>query len=67
MVLDSKIFLVDALPLSVIKDNYTEHVDNLGPDEPIQPILISNMIHNMPEEFNEVGIGEGNKSKKRKN
>eukprot|EP00924_Labyrinthula_sp_SR-Ha-C_P013161 maker-scaffold_12-snap-gene-11.22-mRNA-1 protein AED:0.27 eAED:0.30 QI:0/0/0/1/0.5/0.2/5/0/868 len=55
---------VDAVPLFVIKDNYTKHVDNLGPDEPIPPILISNMADNMPEKFDEVGIGEGNISKK---
>eukprot|EP00924_Labyrinthula_sp_SR-Ha-C_P007882 augustus_masked-scaffold_28-processed-gene-4.113-mRNA-1 protein AED:1.00 eAED:1.00 QI:0/0/0/0/1/1/2/0/473 len=55
---------VDAVPLSVIKDNYTEHVDNLGQNKPIPPIIIFNMVDNTSEEFNEVDIEEGNISKK---
>eukprot|EP00924_Labyrinthula_sp_SR-Ha-C_P010200 maker-scaffold_23-snap-gene-0.6-mRNA-1 protein AED:0.07 eAED:0.13 QI:0/0/0/1/0/0/3/0/1195 len=60
MLIENDIRRVDAIPLSKIKDDYTEHIQNLAPGEPIPSILISNMVDNMPEEFNEVGIGEGN-------
>eukprot|EP00924_Labyrinthula_sp_SR-Ha-C_P009660 snap_masked-scaffold_22-processed-gene-2.40-mRNA-1 protein AED:0.48 eAED:0.48 QI:0/-1/0/1/-1/1/1/0/1851 len=49
------------IPLEEVTDEHFIDVSNAS--KPVPPILISNMVDNIPEEFNEVGIGEGNISK----
>eukprot|EP00924_Labyrinthula_sp_SR-Ha-C_P007862 snap_masked-scaffold_28-processed-gene-4.18-mRNA-1 protein AED:1.00 eAED:1.00 QI:0/-1/0/0/-1/1/1/0/116 len=60
MLIENDLRREEPIPISKIKDDYTDHIQHLSPDEPIPPILISNMVENMPEEFNEIERGEGN-------
>eukprot|EP00924_Labyrinthula_sp_SR-Ha-C_P009982 snap_masked-scaffold_21-processed-gene-5.42-mRNA-1 protein AED:0.45 eAED:0.45 QI:0/-1/0/1/-1/1/1/0/1856 len=49
---------IKGIPFDEVED---EHFENLEKAQAaVPPILISNMVDNIPEEFNEVGIGEGN-------
>eukprot|EP00924_Labyrinthula_sp_SR-Ha-C_P002066 augustus_masked-scaffold_99-processed-gene-0.2-mRNA-1 protein AED:1.00 eAED:1.00 QI:0/0/0/0/1/1/3/0/1782 len=48
---------IAGVPLEEVEDEHFLKLDDS--DKDIPPILISNMVDNIPEEFNEVGIGEG--------
>eukprot|EP00924_Labyrinthula_sp_SR-Ha-C_P014671 snap_masked-scaffold_74-processed-gene-0.35-mRNA-1 protein AED:1.00 eAED:1.00 QI:0/-1/0/0/-1/1/1/0/202 len=56
----AKVANLKVIPFEEVED---EHFAKLEKDEAPHkalPILISNMVDNIPEEFNEIGIGEGN-------
>eukprot|EP00924_Labyrinthula_sp_SR-Ha-C_P011684 snap_masked-scaffold_17-processed-gene-5.6-mRNA-1 protein AED:1.00 eAED:1.00 QI:0/-1/0/0/-1/1/1/0/406 len=48
---------IAGVPLEEVEEEHFLKLDDS--DKDIPPILISNMVDNIPEEFNEVGIGEG--------
>eukprot|EP00924_Labyrinthula_sp_SR-Ha-C_P009276 augustus_masked-scaffold_2-processed-gene-18.9-mRNA-1 protein AED:1.00 eAED:1.00 QI:0/0/0/0/1/1/6/0/965 len=56
----NKVSSIKDIPLEEVTSTHFDHLDEVPVDKPIPPILISNMVENIQEEFNEVGIGEGN-------
>eukprot|EP00924_Labyrinthula_sp_SR-Ha-C_P004822 snap_masked-scaffold_1-processed-gene-13.5-mRNA-1 protein AED:1.00 eAED:1.00 QI:0/0/0/0/1/1/2/0/323 len=56
----ANIYLVHAKKLEDLDTQHFENLEKLPPDHQVPPVLISNLIDNVPDEFNETGIGEEN-------
>eukprot|EP00924_Labyrinthula_sp_SR-Ha-C_P011403 augustus_masked-scaffold_36-processed-gene-2.23-mRNA-1 protein AED:1.00 eAED:1.00 QI:0/0/0/0/1/1/3/0/1035 len=56
----AKVANLKVLPFEEVEDEHFAKLEKNDAPHKVLPILISNMVNNIPEEFNEIGIGEGN-------
>eukprot|EP00924_Labyrinthula_sp_SR-Ha-C_P011180 snap_masked-scaffold_81-processed-gene-0.32-mRNA-1 protein AED:1.00 eAED:1.00 QI:0/0/0/0/1/1/3/0/505 len=55
----TKVAVIDPIPLEEVDTSHFDKLDLEPSPSQVTLLLIHNMVDNIPEEFNEVGIGEG--------
>eukprot|EP00924_Labyrinthula_sp_SR-Ha-C_P015276 augustus_masked-scaffold_9-processed-gene-13.4-mRNA-1 protein AED:1.00 eAED:1.00 QI:0/0/0/0/1/1/2/0/931 len=48
------------LPIEEVTSTHFQDLENINDPAKVTPIVISNLVDDIPEELNEIGIGEGN-------
>eukprot|EP00924_Labyrinthula_sp_SR-Ha-C_P003703 snap_masked-scaffold_3-processed-gene-2.12-mRNA-1 protein AED:0.66 eAED:0.67 QI:0/-1/0/1/-1/1/1/0/276 len=56
---DEVVGAIEPIPIEEVSSEHFKQLENDSSPSEVTPLIIQNLVDNIPEEFNEVGIGEG--------